>query len=328
MYRTINQRGNTALEKARESIVLNCKNKTDLSLALRYFSKVTLENALPVFPALISLACESVGGNPKKTIPFAEAIVLITGAADLHDDVIDKTFRKRANLTVLGKFGASITILAGDILLSQGMTKLCKESGRIKKEKGDLITNLSMEAILEICDAESSEAQLIKRPLHFSLKEYSLVLWHKAVVPELAMKIGAILGNGNPRNVESLGKIGRTFGIVSLIVEEFTDVLDENELRNRIENGCPPLPVLYALQATKTKKVLSPLLGNLSDKGVHNKVIETVFSCSEVQDFIKKNLVLSINHELIKIGKSPIRKTVGEIENLLLALLDYLNDFS
>ena len=164
--------------------------------------------------------------------------------------------------------------------------------------------------------------------VHLSPNEYFLVIRHKAVVPELAMKIGAILGNGSPRNVESLGQFGRTFGIVSLIVEEFTDILDENELRNRVENGCPPLPLIYALQATKTKKVLLPMLENLSDKEVHNRVIETVLSCSEVQDFIKKNLALSINRGLLKIRKSAIQKTEGEIETLLLSLLDYLNDFS
>ena len=185
-----------------------------------------------------------------------------------------------------------------------------------------------MEAILEICVAEASETKLIKRRGLLSPNKYFLVIRHKAVVPELAMKIGAILGNGSPRNVEFLGQFGRTFGIVSIIAEEFTDILDRNELRNRIENGCPPLPLIYALQATKTKNVLLPMLSNLSVKEVHSRVIDAVISCSEVQDFIKKNLTLSINRGLLKIRKSAIQKTEGELETLLLALSDYLNDFS
>jgi geranylgeranyl diphosphate synthase type I len=328
MCRTFYQRGNKALERARKLILLNCKDNTDVSQALRYFSKVTLQNALPVFPALISLACEAVGGNPKKTMLFSEAFVLITSAADLHDDVIDRTFRKGANLTVHGKFGAPVAILAGDILLSQGMTHLCKESGQIETEKGDLINHSLMEAILEICAAEASEALLIKCRLHLSPNEYFSVLRHKAVVPELAMKIGAILGNGSPRNLELLGQLGRTFGIVSIIVEEFTDMFDENEFRNRVENGIPPLPLIYALQDNKTKKVLLPMLANLSDKEVHNRIIETVVSCSEVQGLIKENLTLSINRELLEIRKSANRKTEGEMKTLLLSLLDYLSDFS
>jgi geranylgeranyl diphosphate synthase type I len=327
LYRTFNQRGNTALEKARELILLNCKENNDVSQALRYFSKVTLQNALPVFPALISLACDAVGGNPEKTMPYAEAIVLITGAADLHDDVIDKTFQKGANLTVMGKFGAPVAILAGDVLLSQGMSQIYKASGQIQTERGNLISDLLMEAISEICDAEASEAQFVKRGFHSLPNDYYSVIRHKAVVPELAMKIGAIIGNGSPKNIISLGQFGRVFGIVSIIVEEFTDMFDENELRNRIKNGCPPLPLICALQDTKTKKVLSPMLENLSDKEIHTKLVETVISCSEVQDFIKKNIVLSINRELLKISKSSICKTKGEIETLLLSLLDYFNNF-
>ena len=138
-------------------------------------------------------------------MPYAEAIVLITGAADLHDDVIDKTFRKGANLTVMGKFGAPVALLAGDVLLSQGMSQIYKASGQIQVERGDLISDLLMEAISEICDAEASEAQFVKRGFHLSPNDYYSVIRHKAVVPELAMKIGAIIGNGSPENVVSLG---------------------------------------------------------------------------------------------------------------------------
>ncbi|MGE5575124.1 MAG: polyprenyl synthetase family protein, partial [Ignavibacteria bacterium] len=198
----------------------------------------------------------------------------------------------------------------------------------IKTEKGDLIMNLLNEAILEISAAESSEAQLAKRGLHFSPNDYYPIIRHKAVVPELAMKIGAILGNGSPRCIESLGQIGRTFGIVSMIVEEFSDMFDKNELRNRVENGCPPLPIIYALKDAKTRKKLSPLLINLIDKEAHARVIEIVVSCSEVQDFIKNNIALPINREILKIRRSTTLKTEGEMETLLLSLLDYLNDFS
>ena len=328
MIRIINQRGNMALEKARNLILLNCKGNSDVSQALRYFSKVTLQNALPVFPALTSLACEAVGENPKKTIPFSEAFVLVTGAADLHDDVIDKTLQKGTNLTVLGKFGAPVSILAGDVLLSQGISQLNEESSRIETEKGDLIKNLLMEAILEICEGEAHEAQLTKRGFHLMPNEYYSVITHKAVVPELAMKMGAIIGNGGPRNIKSLGQIGRSFGIISIIIEEFTDIFDQNELRNRIENGCPPLPLIYALQATKTKKVLLPMLGNLLDEEVHDRIVETVLSCSKVQGFIKKKIASSINYELLKVRKHASWKTQEEIESLFLALLEYLNDFA
>ena len=82
------------MKNARKKMLLNFKDDSYTSQALRYFSKVTLHNALPVFPALISMSCEAVGGDTEKTTPFGEAIVLISAAADLHDDVIDQSFVK------------------------------------------------------------------------------------------------------------------------------------------------------------------------------------------------------------------------------------------
>ena len=95
MKRSFKQKGGPAMKNARKKILQNFKDNSYSSQALRYFAKVTLHNALPVFPALISMSCEAVGGDAEKTIPFGEAIVLISAAADLHDDVIDQSSSKR-----------------------------------------------------------------------------------------------------------------------------------------------------------------------------------------------------------------------------------------
>src|SRR5512136_2279020 len=88
MRHTINQSGGGALEIAENEITSKFASDDDVCLALKYFAKVTLRNALPVFPALISISCEAVGGNPDNTESIGGAITLIAGAADLHDDVI------------------------------------------------------------------------------------------------------------------------------------------------------------------------------------------------------------------------------------------------
>ena len=80
----------------------------------------------------------------------------------------------------------------------------------------------------------------------------------KAVVPEVNMKIGAVLGNGSAESVEALGHFGKAFGIVSTVAEEFMDVLEFEEMRNRLRNDYPPMPFVCALQDPKLKaQVLS-----------------------------------------------------------------------
>lgn len=324
MIEILNKRGMAALKNAKETILLFRKDNSSLAKALQYFANITLKDTLPVFPALISLSCEAVGGNPEKTVPIGEAIVLISSAADLHDDIIDKSLSKGDKQTVLGKFGPSVALLAGDVLLSQGIIQLCRESKRIKTEKGDLINNLLTNAITEICVAEELETQLKECHLDVSPDEYYKVITHKAVVPELTMKIGAILGNGNPRDIASLGQIGRTYGVASMIIEEFADIFEPNELRNRLKNGCPPLPVIYTLQTPESRNILLPLLVANFPKKTHDKIIRVITSSCEVQNH-QKTITSLINTELLKIHRSARWKNQGEIEILLRALLCCLN---
>ena len=113
------QKGNSALKMAKRKILQSSRDDGALSQALWHFSKVTLRNAMPVFPALISISCEAVGGEAEKTIPFGAAIVMITGAADLHDDLIDKSFSKGPKQTVLGKFGPNTASRTGPAAASR-----------------------------------------------------------------------------------------------------------------------------------------------------------------------------------------------------------------
>ena len=324
MTKIFRQKGNPALKMAKRKMLLNCKDDGAISQALRHFSKITLRNAMPVFPALISISCEAVGGEAEKTTLFGAAIVMITGAADLHDDLLDKSFSKGPKQTVLGKFGESVTVLAGDTLLVQGLTQLQTASEVISKKQANAIGGLVANAVFEICNGETLEAQL-KGRLDLTPNEFNEVIKLKAVVPELTMKMGAILGNGNSQSVERLGQFGRTYGVVSIVVEEFSDLLNFEELKNRLKNECPPLPLIYALQNSQIKDAITPLLyADSLSEGSHKKIIETVLCSKESRD-LQKTLKFSTTNELSKLQGLINGKTQKELELLLLAPLRYLD---
>ncbi|MGE5574773.1 MAG: polyprenyl synthetase family protein [Ignavibacteria bacterium] len=319
--RTINQKGGPAMESARKTIIQNFRDDSYSSQALRYFSKVTLQGALPVFPALINMSFEAVGGNGEKTVPFGEAIVLISAAADLHDDVIDKSKMKGSKQTVLGKFDSSSAILAGDILLAQGFRQLTEAAAnsQIDSEK---IIRLVSEAILEISRAQALETQLHNRS-DLDPDEYLDVIRLKAVVPEMSMKIGAVLGNAKTEAVETLGHFGRTYGINSLIIEEFTDLLNFEEVRNRLKNECPPLTVIYALQNREIKNKLAPLLSAEFSQEVYDSIVQTVLDSKEVE--VLGDMLAENAEREEKILAKVIKGKMGEdLKNLLLVPLKYL----
>ena len=317
--RAFKQRGGPAMRNARKSILQNFKDESNCSQALRYFSKVTLRNALPVFPALISMACEAVGGDTEKTTPFGEAIVLITAAADLHDDVIDQSFEKGPKQTVLGKFGTDVAILAGDILLVEGLRKFYEAAESIPEQQAREIARLISEAVFEICSAEALERQFHKKS-SITPDEYQEVIRRKAVVPEISMKIGAILGNGNAKDVKSLGQFGRMYGINSGIIEEFIDLLDIQELKNRLKNECLPLPILYAIENPQIKANLFPLLSPILDECGHKKIVEIVLESSQMK-MIYNILTLNAKNEQTRLVETIKGKIGEELQSLLLTPL-------
>ncbi len=323
MKRIVNQRGNEALERAKIDLRSSFSSNDSISVALRYFADTTMKGVLPVFPALISLSCEAVGGKTEKTISMGAAISLIAGAADIHDDVIDESSLKGSKRTVFGKFGKEIAVLAGDVMLTHGLVRFQDECEWIPEEQRDRILLLLQKAILEIGRAEALETRM-RAMGDASPEAYFKIIDLKSVVPEMNMKIGAILGNGSEENIEKLGHFGRIFGTVSTVTEEFMDMEEHQELRNRLLNKCLPLPYLFALQNSSLRtKILLSGRGPLS-KARLNELQGEVLNSQEAKELTKKmnKLVQDELEELASdIEKSKARE---ELQVLLASSLEML----
>ncbi len=129
------KRSKKAIESAKKAVSQEQIKDPKLREALHYFMEEICADAS--HPTLLSLACEAVGGNPDKTVGVAKAIVLLTGAADIHDDIIDQSQTKDLKPTIYGKFGKDIAIVAADILWIKGMLTLNEECEHFQLEKKD-----------------------------------------------------------------------------------------------------------------------------------------------------------------------------------------------
>lgn len=91
----LEERGRKAYEVAKEEILREEIEYEPVRDALEYFIGELWHNFQ--HPALLSLACKSVGGKPEDTTLIGAALVLLTGAADIHDDLIDQSKTKGPN---------------------------------------------------------------------------------------------------------------------------------------------------------------------------------------------------------------------------------------
>lgn len=282
------ENGQEAVEKAKAEILNSRYDNGSVASALKYFVKNNLKNSLPVFPALLTLSCKATGKDSKKTVPVAASLALIAWAADIHDDIIDQSLVKYSKKTVYGKYGSSIALLAGDTLLMQGSNLLHKECETLSTQQRDKIVYLVTEALFEISKAEAKEVKLRNKP-NLTPNDVFELIKLKAVVPALHCKVGAILGQGTTQNIESLGNYGRIYGIVSLMLEEFMDMMDCEELQNRLKHEYLPLPLLCATQNPEIKSKIQALINNVDfNQARKDELVELIMKSEQTIELNKK----------------------------------------
>ncbi len=132
--------------------------------ALRYFIVEVWHNFQ--HPALLSLTCKAVGGEAEHTRTIGAALVLLTGAADIHDDIIDRSKVKSTKPTIFGKFGQDIALIAGDMLFVKGLHLLNKACEELSEEKEEIVFNIVKNGFLKIGGGVANEAELKKTLEH------------------------------------------------------------------------------------------------------------------------------------------------------------------
>jgi len=308
------ERGSKALQIARKEALkdkIECKKARE---AMTYFMTKYWKDLAR--PSLLSLVCEAVGGKPEQTTPIAVPMILISGAIDIHDDIIDQSKIKNEQQTVYGKFGKDIALLVGDALLFRGFMLLHEAASKgVPAQLISTINNIIQEAFFELGDAEALELGFRGR-VDVSPEEYLHVIQKKAADVEAHTRIGAILGDASKGETELLGVYGKLLGMMIILRDDLIDVFDLEESRHRVKNECLPLPIIYALQNTKIRPELTSLL---LEKTITAKdalsILEIAYKAGAIRQFEKliRELAQNAHYKL---------KTLGERGSNLKLLVD------
>ena len=317
----VRRNGQFALARACEKILTSPYDDGTVCEALQYYAQTILPNVLPIFPALIYLSSKASGAIPKNLQSVATAMLLITSSGDIHDDIVDNSTRKFSRKTVVGKYGKDIALLAGDLLLVQGMTALQNECN-LSNEQRKMLLDLVAASMVEIVKAEARETSLWQKA-NVMPEEYFEVIRLKGGVAELHCKIGGIIGGGDEETIDSLAHYGRVIGILSTLKEEFVDMSSLVELNHRIKRELPPYPMLCVAQNKASNYTLTFAKSAKFSLKELRRVSETVLGSLEVEE---------LNAEFREFGRkelanNPLLKgneRAGELVVLLEALTEEL----
>jgi geranylgeranyl pyrophosphate synthase len=277
------EKGQKSVELAKFEVLQEKVINPTLQEALKYFIEDWNDF---LHPALLFLACEAVGGDPKFTTQFGSSIVLLAGGADIHDDIIDKSIVKEPKQTVFGKFGEDIAILAGDILLLKGLFLLNEACDLLSKNKKMAILEIIKNAFLESSSAEATEANL-RGKTEIKKDDILNMIKQKVATAEAVTRIGAVLGNATDQQTTLLGQYGRTVGMLLTIRDEFVDVFEKDELMNRAQKEILPLPILLSFNDEKRKAEILQFLSKQIKENDVNSILDLVMKSDQTRDLVK-----------------------------------------
>jgi heptaprenyl diphosphate synthase len=318
--RILAERSKKSLEIAKKEILQEKRASKEINDAFRHYIKPWYD---VIHPGLVSIACEAVGGKADHTIPLQVATLLLTAGFDIHDDIIDESETKYGKPTVFAKFGKDITLLVGDAFLMKALGFLHKLEKQFPSEKMDAIWDIINNLFFELGDAEALEATL-KGNIDVSPEKAFQILKMKASTFEAHMRIGAIIGGGEKDIVDLLGGYGRIIGILISVREDFIDVFEAAELRNRFRNEFLPLPILYAFKNQQIKKTITLLLSQqkITAKDVE-KIVDIVFEDKNVEA-LRIEIMHLAKEALDSISGIPNKSLVQQMEILIRGIVEDL----
>lgn len=259
LARLLQVRGKKVLKKFEEMIFVGIENPRLLSI----LEDVHKRGKDTYRPALISLSCEAVGGEPDDTDIVSLMISLAGAGIGIHDDIIDKSETKGFMRTILGLYDVDDALLAGDLLIVKGLTAVHEIVRKAyQPQKVADIIQAFQRYYFEICEGvfmEKSWRKNVETELDFCHK----VLWKFGSDGEACTRLGAMVGDATEAEVEALGGYGRRLCYVCRLADEVKDTLNlEGSLLRRLKYESVPLPLIYAAKSSKENSAkLKAILG-------------------------------------------------------------------
>ena len=173
----------------------------------------------------------------------------------VHDDVIDKSDKRRGRLTIVKKWDVTTAILTGNFLLALGLEHLSEiRDNRIHHIISNSIVNVGLGELFQFQDQFNSEQSITNYLRRINRKTALLI--------QLATEVGAITSEANDETIRKLKMIGHYIGMSFQIVDDILDFTSTEKKLGKpvgsdLMNGHITLPVLLEMKKdTSFKKKL------------------------------------------------------------------------
>ncbi len=259
-------------------------------------------------PALVVLACDLFNGEVASALIPAVAIEVFHNFTLLHDDIMDRSERRRGSPTVHVKYNENVAILSGDVMSILASRLMNQAPAAVLNVVQDVFTKTAM----QVCEGQQMDMNF-EELISVSEEEYLTMIELKtAVLIACSLKIGAILGGSSQRDAEDLYEFGRNLGIAFQLQDDLLDTYGDPEVmgKNRgtdIVDNKKTFLVIQGLEAASEIQK-EELLGwlNEKDKDPKEKIgaVTAIFDALGVKELTENRI------------RSYYQQALGNLENL------------
>lgn len=278
-------------------------------------------------PLICLLACEALGGDPKKAWPSAAAIEHFHTAALIHDDIEDASLTRRDEPCLHVSQGEGLAINAGDLALSLVTGTVVNDQGlddrtklRILQELVDMTTRTIEGQALDIGWARDGRFDL-------SIGDYLLMADHKTAYYSGAvpLAVGAIVAGGTEDQIEALRSFGMAAGLAFQIQDDVLNLVGTKEstrkdFRSDVTEGKRTLVAIHALgTSTERERLLEILSMHTTDPAFLDEAVSIMEKSGSIA------FANSYARELILGAKSAMDEAVpdSKAKRLLMSMADF-----
>ncbi|RMF89151.1 MAG: polyprenyl synthetase family protein [Methanobacteriota archaeon] len=200
-------------------------------------------------PLLVILSFRSLDQKRDITYaaPIAVAVELIHTATLIHDDIIDRSSKRRGVETVFKKWGEVAAILSGDLLFSRAF-------GLVGTHEIKELTEVISDTCIKLSEGEMLEYRHTGNTDMTEEVYLEIVERKTACLFEACTRCGALLGRGDREVVECLARFGRYLGISFQMVDDILDITGGDRFGKPmaidIREGKVTIAALHALKHT------------------------------------------------------------------------------
>ena len=175
-------------------------------------------------PALLILCSKLLGYHGDKYILMSTLIETIHSASLIHDDIIDNSNLRRGQETVHHRWGPNVTVLLGDFLYIKTIARSLESHSRD-------ISHLIIDCTSQMIEGELTEYSM-SGDLALTEEKYLDILEKKtASLFAISCRIGGILAETSPQNLNALTEFGTNLGMSFQIIDDLLDYTgDEKNL--------------------------------------------------------------------------------------------------